>query len=102
MDTDTMTIYIDADACPVTRIAERVAKEYASRDFKHFQNVIWSSIDRLEHENSFSSPTAAMEESYENLKINHNKIIKEFDTILNRIAIEYIYFAIKLKAYNVF
>ncbi|SDA26679.1 hypothetical protein SAMN02910447_02693 [Ruminococcus sp. YE71] len=23
-----MTIYIDADACPVTRIAERVAKEY--------------------------------------------------------------------------
>jgi uncharacterized protein YaiI (UPF0178 family) len=24
-----MTIYIDADACPVTRIAERVAKEYA-------------------------------------------------------------------------
>ena len=24
-----MTIYIDADACPVTRIAERVAREYA-------------------------------------------------------------------------
>ena len=24
-----MTIYIDADACPVTRIAERVAKEFA-------------------------------------------------------------------------
>ena len=24
-----MKIYIDADACPVTRIAERVAKEYA-------------------------------------------------------------------------
>ena len=23
-----MTIYIDADACPVTRIAERIAKEY--------------------------------------------------------------------------
>jgi len=23
-----MKIYIDADACPVTRIAERVAKEY--------------------------------------------------------------------------
>ena len=23
-----MTVYIDADACPVTRIAERVAKEY--------------------------------------------------------------------------
>ena len=24
-----MTIYIDADACPVTRIVERVAREYA-------------------------------------------------------------------------
>ena len=24
-----MTVYIDADACPVTRIAERVAKEYS-------------------------------------------------------------------------
>ena len=24
-----MTIYVDADACPVTRIAERVAKEFA-------------------------------------------------------------------------
>ena len=24
-----MTIYVDADACPVTRIAERVAREYA-------------------------------------------------------------------------
>ena len=23
-----MTVYIDADACPVTRIAERAAKEY--------------------------------------------------------------------------
>ena len=23
-----MTIYIDADACPVTRIAERIAKEH--------------------------------------------------------------------------
>ena len=59
----------------------RVAKEYASRDSEHFQNVIWSSIDMLEHENSFSSPTAAMEESYENLKINHDKIIKEFDIV---------------------
>ena len=28
MDTDTMTIYIDADACPVTRIAEDIARKY--------------------------------------------------------------------------
>ena len=59
----------------------RLAKEYASRESEHFQDVIWSSIDRLEDENSFTSPTAAMEESYENLKINHNKIIKEFEII---------------------
>ena len=56
----------------------RVAKEYASRTSNHFQDVIWSSIDELESENSFKSPTAAMEESYENLKVNHKKIISEF------------------------
>lgn len=59
----------------------RRAKEYASRSSHSYQDVIWSSIDNLEVENSFSSLTSAMEESYENLKANHNKIIKEFDII---------------------
>ena len=59
----------------------RRAKEYASRKSHSFQDVIWSSINDLEVENAFSSPTSAMEESYENLKINHKKIIKEFDIV---------------------
>lgn len=59
----------------------RRAKEYASRKHHHFQDVIWSSINDLEIENSFASPTSAMEESYENLKIDHNKIISEFDIV---------------------
>lgn len=59
----------------------RMAKEYASRRGQSYQNVIWSSINELEAENEFASPTSAMEESYENLKVNHAKIIKEFDII---------------------
>lgn len=59
----------------------RRAKEYASRKHHHYQDVIWSSINDLENENAFASPTSAMEESYENLKIDHNKIIKEFEIV---------------------
>lgn len=57
----------------------RRAKEYASRSQPHFQDVIWTSINELEEENSFASLTSAMEESYENLKVDHNNIIKEFE-----------------------
>ena len=57
----------------------RRAKEYASRSQHHYQDVIWSSIHDLEVENAFASPTSAMEESYENLKANHNQIINEFE-----------------------
>lgn len=56
----------------------RRAKEYASRSHNSYQDVIWSSINSLEVENNYASPTCAMEESYENLKIDHAKIIKEF------------------------
>lgn len=56
----------------------RRAKEYASRSKSSFQNVIWSSINDLEVENSFASPTSAMQESYEQLRTNHNQIINEF------------------------
>lgn len=57
----------------------RLAKEHASRSHTHYQDVIWSSINSLEVENDYSSPTSAMEESYENLKAKHAKIIKEFE-----------------------
>lgn len=57
----------------------RRAKEYASRTKQSYQNIIWSSINALEVENNYASPTCAMEESYEHLKIDHSKIIKEFN-----------------------
>ena len=59
----------------------RRAKEYASRSSASYQDVIWTSIKKLEFENSFASHTSAMEESYENLKVDHNKIVKEFKII---------------------
>lgn len=59
----------------------RRAKEYASRKPGSYQNVIWSSINDLEVENSFSSDTSAMEESYEHLKVDHDQIIKEFEIV---------------------
>ena len=56
----------------------RRAKEYASRVSNSYQDVIWSSIDCLEVENNYASPTSAMEESYENIKVAQNEIIKQF------------------------
>ncbi|WP_405294238.1 ARPP-1 family domain-containing protein [Methanobrevibacter sp.] len=56
----------------------RRAKEYASRKTSSFQDTVWSSINDLEVKNSFVSPTSAMQESYEQLKIDHNKFIEEF------------------------
>ena len=57
----------------------RKAKRYAEKTSQHTQDVIWSSINQLEVENSFASPTSAMEESYENLKSTHESIIHEFE-----------------------
>lgn len=59
----------------------RRAKEYASRSNSSYQDAVWSSIDSLQVENEFYSATSAMEESYENLKSNHEKIIREFEII---------------------
>ena len=56
----------------------RRAKEYASRSQNPYQDVIWSEINCLEVENNYCSPTSAMEESYENLKTRHDKIVKKF------------------------
>ena len=63
----------------IANLNTRIAKEHASRTHHHYQDVIWSSINSLEAENDYCSPTSAMEESYENLKIDHGKIIKEFN-----------------------
>lgn len=56
----------------------RRAKMNASRLNRPVQNTVWSSIDSLETVNEFCSPTSAMSESYDNLKIDHNEFIKAF------------------------
>lgn len=56
----------------------RRVKEYASRKSKQVQSAIWSSIDNLESDREFKSPTGAMAESYENLKSDHAELIKNF------------------------
>lgn len=56
----------------------RRVKEVASRGTQNYQSEIWNSISDLESRKSFKSPTSAMSESYDNLKIDHNKFIKAF------------------------
>ena len=56
----------------------RKAKEIASRSNSSSQAAVWESINKLEIENDYMSPTSAMEESYEQLKANHEEIIKQF------------------------
>lgn len=56
----------------------RRAKMSAIRLKKPVQNTVWSSIDCLEDMNEYKSPTSAMTESYDKLKIDHNNFIKAF------------------------
>lgn len=56
----------------------RRAKMSAIRLKKTVQNTVWSSIDCLEDMNEYKSPTSAMTESYDKLKIDHNNFIKAF------------------------
>lgn len=57
----------------------RRAKEYARRRNHSVQHTVWSSIHDVEADYSFASPTSALSESYDNLKKNHNEIVKSFE-----------------------
>lgn len=57
----------------------RSAKAYAIRDNMDVQTAVWDSIDDLETDRGFSSPTQAMSESYENAKQDLDDIVKSFD-----------------------
>lgn len=59
----------------------RRAKEFAIRSHHNSQQAVWNSIACLEAENSFKSPTSAMSESYDNLKINHDEFLKAFKIV---------------------
>lgn len=59
----------------------RRAKETATRNHGNFQKAVWDSIECLETDNSFKSPTSAMSESYDNLKNSHNEFLKAFEIV---------------------
>ena len=59
----------------------RRAKEYARRSNHSVQHTVWSSIHDVEADYSFASPTSALSESYDNLKKDHNEIVKSFEIV---------------------
>ena len=65
----------------IANFKTRRVKEYASRGHGDAQNAIWESIACLEAEKSFKSPTSAMSESYDNLKVDHNEFLKAFEIV---------------------
>ena len=59
----------------------RRMKAHAMHDGRNVQQTVWNSISNLEADHSFSSPTQAMSESYENVKADLNEFIKAFNII---------------------
>lgn len=57
----------------------RSAKVRASINKADEQGAVWNSIDMLEKDRGFSSPTQAMSESYDDAKSDLNKISEEFE-----------------------
>lgn len=59
----------------------RSAKEKATRSNMSAQQAVWDSIDMLENSKSFRSPTQAMSESYDNLKVDLEETLTHFNTV---------------------
>jgi len=57
----------------------RLAKHHAYRSNGSVQQAVWDSIDDLEMSRSFSSPTQAMSESYENAKADLEEFLDAFN-----------------------
>ena len=57
----------------------RRAKLMAKRSNESIQNAVWSSIESLEENLEFASPTRAMSESYDSQRINHQEFINAFE-----------------------
>ena len=62
----------------IANFTTRLAKKRASRNNESVQQAVWDSIDELEMSRSFSSPTQAMSESYEDAKDDLNEFLDEF------------------------
>lgn len=56
----------------------RCASVSANRSSANVQHAVWNSIDELEENHSFHSPTQAMSESYDNMKTDLNEFISAF------------------------
>ena len=59
----------------------RLAKHHAFRSKGNVQKAVWDSIDELEMSRSFSSPTQAMSESYENAKSDLSEFMEVFEVV---------------------
>ena len=59
----------------------RLAKHHAYRNNDSVQQAVWDSINDLEMSRSFSSPTQAMSESYENAKADLNEFLDAFNIV---------------------
>ncbi len=57
----------------------RLAKHRAYKSKASVQQAVWDSINELEMSRSFSSPTQAMSESYENAKADLSEFLNVFD-----------------------
>lgn len=65
----------------IANFRTRRAKAYAIHEEAPVQNAVWSSIDVLEQNNKFSSPTSAMNDSYEHEKVNLNAALHSFKIV---------------------
>ena len=65
----------------------RQKKEVTLRKYDNCQSEVWNSISSLECDHSFSSPTKAMSESYDNLKANHDEFLNAFSIEKNQIGV---------------
>lgn len=65
----------------IANYTTRLAKHHAYRSKGNVQKAVWDSIDDLEMSRSFSSPTQAMSESYENAKADLNEFLNAFEVV---------------------
>lgn len=79
----------------------RSAKVHASIAKANEQSAVWDAIDELEVKRSFSSPTQAMSESYDDAKADLNEFINAFEIIKGQSGIVVIVDG-KIKGFEVF
>ena len=65
----------------IANYTTRLAKRHAFRNKGNVQQAVWDSINELEMSRSFSSPTQAMSESYDDAKEDLDEIIDAFDIV---------------------